>query len=246
MRTRPSPNHDARPDGQVIDIVLLHYTGMRSAADARKRLCDPASKVSAHYVIDEDGTVWALVDEAMRAWHAGTSSWCGATDINARSIGIELVNPGHEFGYRPFPEAQMDALLALAGDVVARHNVPPARVIGHSDVAPMRKEDPGEFFDWARLAKSGLGLWPAKDFTVSLHAPAIGPGSRGPAVLDLQIALAAIGYGLEGTGAYDPATEAAVRAFQRHFRQRLVDGVADAETVSLAHHLAEISAGSPA
>jgi N-acetylmuramoyl-L-alanine amidase len=235
---RPSPNHDARPGGAAIDMAVLHYTGMESAAAALARLGDPAARVSAHYLIDEDGALYRLVAEDRRAWHAGVSSWQRASDINSRSIGIELVNPGHEFGYRAFPEAQMAALLPLCQEIVARHAIPRARVLGHSDVAPSRKTDPGELFDWARLASAGLGLWPAADFRPSVNAPHLAPGASGGAVLELQIALDAIGYGIEGTGAYDPATEAVVAAFQRHFRQRLIDGVADGETASLIRHLA--------
>jgi len=241
MRDHPSPNHDARPVGQAIDILLLHYTDMQCAEEALTRLCDPAAAVSAHYLIDRQGEVFRLVPEDRRAWHAGVASWRGASDINARSIGIELDNPGHQFGYRPFPEAQMQALEALARDIVARHKIPPARVLGHSDVAPARKRDPGELFDWARLAKQGLGLWPAMNFTVSEHAPFLEPGMAGPAVYDLQIALDRIGYAIEGTALYDSAMELAVLAFQRHFRQTSIDGIADAETTSLAHHLAEMS-----
>jgi len=147
----PSPNFDARPDGQrgtqAIDILLLHYSGMESATAAIARLCDVTAKVSAHYCVDEDGILFRLVPEDRRAWHAGAASWAGAGDINARSIGIELVNPGHEFGYRSFPEAQMETLIELAGEILARHPIPPQRVLGHSDVAPLRKEDPGELFD---------------------------------------------------------------------------------------------------
>ncbi len=241
MIERPSPNFDARPDGTAIDLVVLHYTGMKTAQAALDRLCDPASKVSAHYVVDEDGTIHRLVDDAGRAWHAGVASWCGATDINARSLGIEIVNPGHEFGYRPFPAVQIDAVAALTGTLVRRHGIDPRRVVGHADVAPWRKEDPGEYFDWARLAHDGLGLWPGPDFVASEHAPSLGPGMSGPAVLNLQIALNMIGYRVEGNGLYDEALEQVVIAFQRHFRQRLFDGVADGETVSLIHHLAELS-----
>lgn len=242
MRERPSPNHDARPPGQAIDILLIHYTGMPDAAAALERLCDPAARVSAHYLIEEDGTPWRLVAEERRAWHAGVASWRRATDINARSIGVELVNPGHEFGYRPFPEAQMAALVALALDIVGRRRIPRERVLGHSDVAPLRKQDPGELFDWARLARAGLGLWPAAAFQPSPNAPALAPGVRGAAVLDLQIALDAIGYGIEGTGVYDAATAAVVAAFQRHFRPAQIDGQADGETLSLIHHLVEPAA----
>ena len=162
MKTSESPNFDARPPGARIDMLVLHYTGMVSAEAAIERLCDPAAKVSAHYLIDEDGAVRRLVDENHRAWHAGEASWRGKSDINARSLGIELVNPGHEFGYRPFPEAQMAALEALAQDILARHTIEARNVVGHSDVAPRRKTDPGELFDWRRLAEAGIGLWPGK------------------------------------------------------------------------------------
>jgi len=156
---RPSPNHDERGD-VAIDMLVLHYTGMASGAAALDRLCDPAAKVSAHYTIDEDGTVYAMVPEARRAWHAGVSWWGGDTNINTRSIGIELVNPGHEFGYRAFPDAQVAALTTLCHGILMRHPIPSARVLGHSDVAPARKDDPGELFPWERLAKLGIGLWP--------------------------------------------------------------------------------------
>ena len=234
----PSPNHDARPPGQVIDILLLHYTGMRDRDEALARLCDPAAAVSAHYLIDEAGAIFVLVPEERRAWHAGVANWQGASDINARSIGIELVNPGHEWGYRGFPEGQMRALEQLAVDVARRQRIPRQRVLGHSDVAPVRKRDPGELFDWARLAQAGLGLWPAGDFAISPHAPLLEAGMAGPAVFDLQTALSRIGYGIEGSAIYDSSTEQVVLAFQRHFRQASIDGVADAETTSLAHHLA--------
>jgi N-acetylmuramoyl-L-alanine amidase len=205
---RPSPNHDARPAGTPIDILLLHYTGMETAEAALDQLCDPAAKVSAHYTIDEDGTVYRHVDEERRAWHAGKSYWAGDTDVNGRSIGIELVNPGHEFGYRPFPEAQITALIALARDIVARHAIPAARVLGHSDVAPARKQDPGELFDWARLAEAGIGLWPKK------VAKAEG---------DARAMLQRFGY--------DPAAAGVIAAFQRHFRPARIDGVVDEETL---------------
>lgn len=234
---RPSPNWGERAAGASIDILLLHYTGMKSGTDALERLCDRAAQVSAHYLVDEDGTCYRLIDETKRAWHAGQSFWAGSRDVNSRSIGIELVNPGQEFGYREFPEAQMVALEQLAKDIIARWPIPAHRVLGHSDVAPSRKQDPGECFDWARLARSGIGLWPTADFKVSPHAMHLAPGASGAAVINLQLALAGFGYGVEGTGLYDPVTEAVVAAFQRHFRQREVDGVADAETQSLLHHL---------
>jgi N-acetylmuramoyl-L-alanine amidase len=206
---RPSPNQDSR-DGAAIDTLVLHYTGMQSGEAALARLCDPTAKVSAHYTIDEDGTVYAMVPEDRRAWHAGISCWAGARDINARSIGIELVNPGHEFGYRAFPSAQIAALSGLAKDVLARHVIPAWRVLGHSDVAPLRKEDPGELFPWAKLASEGIGLWPDS---------AADPGDA--VVTDLLIR-----YG------YDPEVplDKRITAFQRHFRPARVDGMADAET----------------
>ena len=160
MSEFPSPNFDERPCGAPIDMLVIHYTGMPTAADALTRLCDADAHVSAHYMIDEDGTVLALVPEGKRAWHAGVSYWRGHTDINARSIGIELVNPGHEFGYRAFPDAQMAALIELARDILNRHPIAPRNVVGHSDIAPRRKTDPGELFDWKRLAGEGIGLWP--------------------------------------------------------------------------------------
>jgi N-acetylmuramoyl-L-alanine amidase len=210
---RPSPNHDDR-GGVAVDMLVLHYTGMRSGAAAIDRLCDPASKVSAHYTVDEDGTVYAHVPEARRAWHAGVSHWAGATDINARSIGIELVNPGHEFGYRAFPDAQIAALTTLCHGILLRHPIPSWRVLGHSDVAPARKEDPGELFPWKRLADAGIGLWPV-------------PGDSN---LEAS-ALARYGY-----DAHAPLDKV-ITAFQRHFRPKTVNGVWDDECARLLHGL---------
>ena len=209
---RPSPNHDARPEGRDVDILLLHYTGMQSGSAALERLCDPDSKVSAHYLVEEDGQVFHLVPEERRAWHAGVAEWQGAGDINARSLGIEIVNPGHEFGYRPFPIGQMAAVRRLALDILARHPIPAARVLGHSDVAPLRKEDPGELFDWRGLAAAGIGLWPE---------------STTAAVLESAVAkaLTRIGYGYA-----EEDLPAVIRAFQRHFRPNSITGAADAET----------------
>ena len=220
FRDRPSPNFDSRPDGAPVDMLVLHYTGMGTAAAALDRLTDPGARVSAHYVIEEDGTVWRLVDEKARAWHAGISAWRGETDINGRSVGIELVNPGHEFGYRPFPGAQIEALIELAKRVLARHPIPPRNVVGHADVAPARKMDPGELFDWPRLAAAGIGLWPAD----GQHAGAGGHASE----------LGGIGYDTTDLSA-------AVTAFQRRFRPSSIDGEIDAETgrlIGAVHHLA--------
>ena len=199
---RPSPNHG--PRGAAIDMLVLHYTGMRSAAAALDRLRDPAARVSAHYLIDEDGAVSRLVDEARRAWHAGVARWRGRADINDRSIGIELVNPGHEYGYRRFPEPQMAALIALSRKVVARHAMPARNVVGHGDIAPGRKSDPGELFDWRRLAEAGIGLWPD---------PRAGDIDAIPAMLR--------DYG------YDTEADGALIAFQRHFRPARIDGTGD-------------------
>ncbi|MGH6879104.1 MAG: N-acetylmuramoyl-L-alanine amidase, partial [Rhizomicrobium sp.] len=157
---RLSPNHDPRPDGAAIDMLILHYTGMRTAEEALERLCDPAAKVSAHYTIDREGSLYRHVDESRRARHAGVSFWAGECDVNSRSIGIELVNPGHEFGYIPFADAQVAALIELARGILTRHPIPPHRILGHSDVAPARKMDPGELFPWRELAKAGIGLFP--------------------------------------------------------------------------------------
>lgn len=210
-----SPNFQPRPDGTVIDMLVLHYTGMRSAEAALERLCDPASEVSAHYLIDEAGKVFALVDEPDRAWHAGVSSWRGEPNVNSRSIGIELVNPGHEFGYRPFPSAQMAALADLAHGILARWPIPARNVVGHSDVAPRRKQDPGELFDWYWLAQRGIGLWPKPGHSEVGEAAAL---------------LAEYGYDIA-----DPT--AALVAFQRHFRPLGCDGVADDETLALLNGL---------
>lgn len=218
----PSPNFNARLGPP--DMIVLHYTGMQSGAAALARLRDPAAQVSAHWLIEEDGRLYALVPEARRAWHAGVAAWAGQTDINGASIGIELVNPGHDFGYRAFPEAQIATLIDLLGEIRERWTVPDARILGHSDVAPARKTDPGELFPWKRLAAAGHGLW-----AEAPDAPGgvIGPGAEGPAVLALQGALARLGYGLEPSGAYDAATIAVVAAFQRHWAPGAIDGAAD-------------------
>lgn len=230
MIPRPSPNHDARRAGLGVDLLLIHYTGTARAEESLERLCDPVERLSAHYLIDETGTVYALVAEDRRAWHAGVSWWAGESDINGCSIGIELANPGHEFGYRPFPEAQMAALEALAPDILARHAIPPRRVLGHSDVAPARKKDPGELFDWARLAARGIGLWPVAAATDKAAVAPLAPGDRGGDVAALQRELIGFGYGLKADGRYGAETECVVAAFQRHFRQDQVDGVADGAT----------------
>lgn len=210
----PSPNHGPRRAGAAIDMLVLHYTGMRTAEEALERLCDPAAEVSAHYVIDEDGTLYRLVREDRRAWHAGRSFWRGERDINSRSIGIELVNPGHAFGYRPFPEAQMATLESLAAELVAHYHIPPLHVLGHSDVAPARKEDPGELFDWARLARAGIGAWPEPTADDS------GPWTGGEAAALLEAIgyepLPAPGTAWDGT-AWDGTAGQVLTAFRRHW-----------------------------
>lgn len=211
-------------------MLLLHYTGMPTAEAALDRLCDPQAKVSAHYLIDEAGVVYRLVPEERRAWHAGVSHWAGARDVNSCSIGVELVNPGHEWGYRPFSDAQMAALEALAGDIVSRHPIPPTRVLAHSDVAPDRKEDPGELFDWRRLEQSGIGVLPAEADLAGPSPATLRPGDESPAVADLQRRLRSWGYGISPTGLYEETTEAVVRAFQRHYYPLKVDGIACGKT----------------
>lgn len=214
---RPSPNFDVRK--LPVQMVVLHYTGMTSAAAAIDRLADPAAKVSAHWVVTENGQVVRMVDEGHRAWHAGKSWWRGVTDVNSTSIGIEIVNPGHEFGYRPFPEAQMAAVEALVAEAVQRFGIQPANVVGHSDVAPARKEDPGELFDWPRLARAGLAM----------PVPA---GGFDPGWTDAGTLAALARYGYDAT---EP--QAAVMAFQRRFRPANFDGVIDAETRTILRNV---------
>jgi N-acetylmuramoyl-L-alanine amidase len=230
----PSPNHGPRAPRLSTDILLLHYTGTESTAAARACLCDPVAQVSSHYLIDESGEISQLVPEARRAWHAGVSSWEGETDINSRSIGIEISNGGHALGYTEFPDVQIDAVIALSRDIVRRHDIRADRVLAHSDVAPERKIDPGEKFPWERLHRAGLGMWVAPK---PPSTPALGLGDHGPAVADLQEALRRYGYGTKPTGLYDDATAAVVRAFQRHFRRALVDGRADRSTIAVLHAL---------
>jgi N-acetylmuramoyl-L-alanine amidase len=207
----PSPNFNERQ--LPISVLVLHYTGMEDAASAIAWLRNPASKVSCHYLVAEDGQVLRMVPEDKRAWHAGRGSWRGIQDVNSASIGIEIVNPGHEFGYRPYPEAQMSALIPLIADIVRRHKIPPANVIGHSDVAPERKQDPGELFDWARLAKLGLAISRPTEKLID------------PMWTDGGFLLALERYGYEVRN-----PKAAVKAFQRRFRPEHVDGVIDGES----------------
>jgi N-acetylmuramoyl-L-alanine amidase len=235
---RPSPNFDERQGGPP-DMILLHYTGMKSGAAALERLCAADSKVSAHYLVFADGRIVQCVPEDKRAWHAGVSSWAGETDINSRSIGIEIVNPGHEFGYSDFPRRQVAAAISLCKSILSRHGrISPERVLAHSDVAPARKQDPGEKFPWGLLADSGIGHW-VRPAPLTVEGPALHPGEHGEAVRRLQRALKSYGYGVEESGSYDEATRAVVTAFQRHFRPARVDGIADASTVLTLRALTE-------
>lgn len=212
---RFSLNFNARPALEPISVLVLHYTGMRSADEALRRLCDPAAQVSAHYMVDEDGTAYQLVEEEMRAWHAGVSHWRGRDNINDVSIGIEIVNPGHEFGYRPFPPAQMEAIAALSRDILARHPIPARNVVAHSDIAPTRKEDPGELFDWAWMAAQGVGMWPE-------------PSNAVPGVP--QEKLGEYGYPMENM-------EKTMLAFQRRFRPSALTGRWDEECAAILARL---------
>ncbi|MBI1186517.1 MAG: N-acetylmuramoyl-L-alanine amidase [Alphaproteobacteria bacterium] len=251
----PSPNLDDR--WLPIELVVLHYTGMQSAEVALKRLTDPEpragrypgpwqdpaldpetllARVSTHYVVGEAGEVWRLVDEEKRAWHAGQGHWRGAAELNSRSIGIEIVNGGHDFGLPPYPDAQIAAVIALLRDILARRKLTPRDVIGHSDLAPDRKLDPGERFPWARLAEAGVSVWPAAPAPTIYRDLAAGETSE--AVAALQRDLARFGYSVAESGVFDAQTASVVTAFQRRFRAARVDGVADAETIALAAALA--------
>lgn len=226
---RPSPNHGERKavaGSTGVRLIVLHYTGMKSAADALARLTDSISHVSAHYVVDDEGAVYRLVAEERRAWHAGVSYWQGVRDINSASIGIEITNPGHDYGYRAFPPAQIEAVKILVRDIMARHALTPSAVIGHSDIAPGRKIDPGELFPWENMAQSGLGIWPKLEGTKRLMTSD-----------EAHTLLSAIGYAtpLSADLGADilPAPTDSVAAFQRHYRPRKVDGVLDSETLAL-------------
>jgi len=233
---RSSPNFGERRGGLRPSILLLHYTGVETAAKAIEWLTTRESNVSCHYAIDEIGRITQMVTEDTRAWHAGDSFWAGESDINSVSIGIEIHNPGHEWGYAEFPEVQMQAVEALSLDIVTRHGIRPERVLAHSDVAPRRKQDPGEKFSWSRLERAGIGHW-VEPVPVNAAEPGLAPGVAGPLVADVQALFATYGYGIEATGLVDAQTEFVAKAFQRHFRPARIDGRIDQSTISTLQRL---------
>jgi N-acetylmuramoyl-L-alanine amidase len=268
-RLYPSPNHGPRARGRggeerSPDSIILHYTGMADSAPALLWLANPLSQVSCHYFVFEDGRIFQMVPESRRAWHAGKGSWRGETDMNSASVGIEIAHPGHDLGRRfgsdgkpeplpdgavanpypppgpPFPDRQIEAVIALVADIKVRWGIPDARILAHSDIAPGRKIDPGETFPWERLAQAGLGLWPPSSVRGNAATPTYRPGDEGMPIAALQSMLANFGYGLEISGVFDARTESVIAAFQRHWRPTRVDGVADGETLAT---LAAISRG---
>ena len=237
----PSANFNERL--YPLDMLVLHYTGMKDGPSALARMQeDKEPRVSAHYMVEEDGRVFALVPEDKRAWQAGRSWWRGDEDLNSRSIGIEIVNPGHEWGYRPFPEPQIAAVIELCQGILSRWSIPQNRIVAHSDIAPDRKEDPGELFPWKRFAEAGIGLWPehARPEPWMTHGAAM--GDAGMTVEGLQRDLAAIGYKISVTGVFTEETAAVVRAFQRRWRPIRITGVGDVETIVLANSVAALTA----
>jgi N-acetylmuramoyl-L-alanine amidase len=232
----PSPNNGERRSGRRPDMILLHYTGMADPEAALELLRARGSDVSTHYFVFEDGRIIQMVPESRRAWHAGVSSWAGDTDINSCSIGIEIANPGHDHGYPDFPKRQIAAVTALCRSIQTRNTITPVRVVAHSDVAPARKQDPGEKFPWRTLYDSGVGHW-VKPAPIMNFGPTLLPGDRGNAVVALQKSLADYGYGLEISGEYDTVTQEVVTAFQRHFRPERIDGIADPSTRSTLQEL---------
>lgn len=230
----PSPNFDERT--LPVSLLILHYTGMESGASALERMCDANAKVSAHYMIEDDGRIFRLVDDAKRAWHAGVSEWGGESNINSASIGIEIVNGGHDWllddgRLPPYPDVQINAVIALSKDIMKRHNIPARNVLGHSDIAPARKIDPGEHFPWQGLAAAGVGIWPDARDTDERVLFELGQRDRGVSIL--QSGLAQIGYSARVSGEYDAPTQDIIKALQRRFRPARVDGLVDIETMSL-------------
>jgi N-acetylmuramoyl-L-alanine amidase len=217
-------------------MIVLHYTGMQDAESALELLRARGSDVSTHYFVFEDGRIIQMVQESRRAWHAGKASWAGETDINSCSIGIEIANPGHDHGYPAFPKRQIAAVTALCRSIQTRHTIAPVRVLAHSDVAPDRKQDPGEKFPWRTLHESGVGQW-VKPAPILNFGETLSPGNRGSAVAALQGSLGEYGYGVVASGEYDMTTKEVVMAFQRHFRPERIDGVADPSTRSTLQEL---------
>jgi N-acetylmuramoyl-L-alanine amidase len=245
IEIQASPNHDARTT--ELSHIILHYTDMDSAQAALERMCDPAAKVSAHYLIHRDGQIVQLVEESRRAWHAGVASWRGESDMNSASIGIELDHQGHDAQGQmaAFPKAQRKALYALLKDIITRNNLDPRHVIGHSDIAPGRKVDPGEAFDWAELHEAGFGLWLGQVKQEAVAEVPSDDATAQKAILPLQKALAAFGYLIEADGTYGAQMHDVVCAFQRHYRPSLVTGIADAETQSLIYAYCRASLAKP-
>ncbi len=237
MKNIPSPNYNERPEGVAVDTLVLHYTGMKTAQGALERMCDPKAGVSAHYIVDEDGEITCLVEEEKRAWHAGESHWRGRDGVNDFSIGVEIVNPGHEFGYRAFPDVQMQAVIELCKDILKRNPAIEARsVVAHSDIAPQRKEDPGELFDWRLLAENGIGIWPEVPDNV-LNRELLTHGTVGDAVLDMQFGLSRYGYKISHDGVFGDETTKVVEAFQRHFIPSRINGIWDTESYIILDNL---------
>ncbi|GHF23009.1 N-acetylmuramoyl-L-alanine amidase [Kordiimonas sediminis] len=238
-----SPNFDDRPDGVSPDMLVLHYTGMESAQAALERLCDPAFEVSAHYLVDEDGQLYALVDEDKRAWHAGISRWGDRVGINQYSIGIEIVNPGHEFGYQDFTDKQMKRVLDLVHDIRRRHVIPDTGIVGHSDIAPDRKDDPGEKFPWQWLAANGVGIALSEGElppeTEHATEPYVTEASDAAQITAVQKQFTAIGYPLDPDGLYSPYMRSIVTAFQRRWRQSVVNGNIDYGTYEVLVKIAQ-------
>ena len=217
---RPSPNFDERPKEAEINVLVLHYTGMKTLKEALDRLVNQVSQVSTHYVISQSGDVYSMVEETKRAWHAGVSHWRGIIQLNAHSIGIELENPGHEFGYKSFPDSQMNSLKELCDEILSRHPIPARNVIGHSDIAPRRKQDPGELFDWKWLADQGIGLWPNAASSIYMQC-------------NVEVLLSALGYEVDNISA-------TLSAFQRHYLPSRITGQADGLTCTVLNSLVEL------
>ncbi len=231
----PSMNYGERANGRQPDMIVLHYTGMPDVEGAIAQLCTAGTEVSAHYIVLEDGRIVQCVPESKRAWHAGVSFWAGEEDINSCSIGIEIINRGHDWGYPDFPLRQIAAVIALCRGIMLRRKVPSHRVLGHSDVAPARKKDPGEKFPWHSLANSGVGHWvqPAP----IVRGDTLKLGAISDDVANMQAAFARYGYNIPTNGKFDGPTMEAVTAFQRHFRPERVDGTADQSTMATLYAL---------